>query len=264
MVLGLLIIGLVAGIMAGMFGLGGGAVLVPALIFFAGLTQTEANGTSLVVLALPVGIFGCIEYYRKGKLRVKPALAVGLGIAFGSLLGAIIALELPPQILSMLYGFFLLYMGWRYVSPIEWYHEWHDRKPVAAREDTPTDLNAPRTLVICVIVGFVAGISAGLFGIGGGTIVVLGLMLFLAFDQKLANGTSLGALLLPAGLPAAVYYYQAGLVDLANVVPIAITLTIGALIGARFTLGLPAKTVKRAFGLFLIVICIRFLVGGLS
>lgn len=259
---GLLIIGFFAGVMAGMFGLGGGAVLVPALMLFLGISQVEANGTSLVVLALPVGIFGCLEYYRKGKLKIRVALAVGLGIAVGSWFGAGLALDLPPQTLSVLYGIFLLYMAWRYIAPRLWLLE-RGGKPVPSEpEETLTDLHAARTLIICLLVGLLAGVSAGMFGIGGGTIVVTGLMVFLAFDQKLANGTSLGALLLPTGLPAAYRYYAAGQVDLAVVIPIAVTLTVGALLGARFTLGLPAQTVKRAFGVFLLLIGLRFLLGA--
>jgi uncharacterized membrane protein YfcA len=255
----LLIIGLVAGVMAGMFGLGGGAVIVPSLILLLQISQKEANGTSLFVLALPVGIFGCIEYYKKGKLKIKVAVAMGIGIAIGSWFGAQIALGLSDMALSVAYGAFLLYMGWRYVAPIQWYRQWRGETLPAVAEHTTTDLEAGRTLFLCAIIGFVAGISAGMFGIGGGTIIVTALMIFLEFDQKLANGTSLGALLLPTGLPAAIAYYQAGLVDLGAVLPIVITLAIGALVGARFTLGLPAQTVKRLFGLFLIAIAIRFL-----
>jgi uncharacterized membrane protein YfcA len=260
--LGLLLIGLVAGIMAGMFGLGGGAVMVPALMLFLGLSQTQANGTSLVVLALPVGIFGCIEYYRKGKLKIRVALAVGLGIACGSWLGAGIALDLPERVLAVLYGLFLLYMAWRYIAPRLWLRERRGETLPPPPETTPTDLNALRTLAVCFVIGFVAGITAGMFGLGGGTIVVTGLMILLSFDQKLANGTSLGALLLPTGLPAAIRYYLAGKVDLSVVVPLALMLALGALGGARLSLGLPEKTVRRAFGVFLLLIGLRFILGA--
>jgi uncharacterized protein len=254
----LLFIGAIAGVLAGMFGLGGGVIIVPALILLEGFTQTQANGTSLAVLVLPVGIFGCIEYYRKGKLDIIVSLVVGAGIAIGSYLGAGIALGLPKNILSISYGIFLLYMGWRYLSPIEWYRQSQGQLP-PPEDPIPVDLRSRRTLILCAVIGFFAGISAGLFGIGGGVIIVVALTIFLGFDQKLATGTSLGALLLPSGLPGAYRYYLAGDVDLQSVLPIIITLAIGALIGARVTLGLPTQTVKRLFGIFALTMAIRFI-----
>ncbi|MBZ0298733.1 MAG: sulfite exporter TauE/SafE family protein, partial [Anaerolineae bacterium] len=100
----LLGIGLIAGVMSGMFGIGGGAIIVPALIIFMGFDQTLANGTSLVALLMPVGVFACIAYYRQGKLRLKPAAAVAIGLAGGAWFGAALALDLDPTILRLLYG----------------------------------------------------------------------------------------------------------------------------------------------------------------
>ncbi len=60
----LIVIGGIAGVLSGMFGIGGGAIIVPALMLFLGFSQTEANGTSLAALLLPVGLFACITYYQ--------------------------------------------------------------------------------------------------------------------------------------------------------------------------------------------------------
>jgi len=98
-----------------------------------------------------------------------------------------------------------------------------------------------------------------MFGIGGGAVIVPALMALLAFDQKLATGTSLGALLLPVSLPAAYAYYEAGEINLATAAPLAVMLLIGAVFGARLTLGMQTKQVKRLYGIFLFVIAIRFL-----
>src|SRR5690606_40859530 len=106
----LLIVGLIAGVLSGMFGIGGGAIIVPALILFRGYDQTLANGTSLVALLMPVGIFACIAYYRQRKLRIKPAAACALGLACGAWFGAALALDLDPTTLRLLYGLFLLFM----------------------------------------------------------------------------------------------------------------------------------------------------------
>ncbi len=80
--IGLFSLGIVAGILSGMFGVGGGIVIVPALVVFFGMTQQSAGGTSLVALLLPVGLLGVIEYYHSGKISMEKIL-IGLIIAAG-------------------------------------------------------------------------------------------------------------------------------------------------------------------------------------
>lgn len=275
----LLIIGSLAGLMSGMFGIGGGAIIVPLLMVFMGFEQTAANGTSLAALLLPVGLFGAIEYYRSGKLKIYPALAVALGLAIATWFGASLALNVPRELLKGMYGIFLIYYAWRYLAPRKWYKEWRgieEEAPVS--ENKEVDSSSPRTLLLSFGVGLIAGVASGLFGIGGGVVIVPFTMTLLGFDQKLATGTSLGALLLPVGLPGVIRYMQAtetapvagpefltsllpqyGDVALWVAAPLAILLLIGAFFGARLTLSLPTKTVRRLYGVFLLLVGLRFL-----
>ncbi|GAB5493362.1 MAG: hypothetical protein Phog2KO_35770 [Phototrophicaceae bacterium] len=275
----LLIVGSIAGLMSGMFGIGGGAIIVPMLMLFLGFEQTAANGTSLAALLLPVGLFGAIEYYRNGKLKVYPALAVSIGLAIATWFGAGLALHAPRELLKGMYGIFLIYYAWRYLAPRKWYREWKglEEETIPASTDD-LNTNSPRVLLLCFGVGLIAGVASGLFGIGGGVVIVPFTMSLLGFDQKLASGTSLGALLLPVGLPGVYRYMQAtdsaliaGPEFLTNLLPqvgdvvfwaaapIAFLLLIGAFFGARLTLSLPTKTVRRLYGVFLLFIGIRFL-----
>jgi uncharacterized membrane protein YfcA len=254
-------IGIVAGIMSGMFGIGGGAIIVPSLILFLDFTQIEANGTSLAALLLPVGILGCIAYYRQDKLRFIPAGLVALGLTGGAWFGAGIALDLPADVLKQSYGVFLLYMAWRYIAPRKWWREWRGAGEEKVQEDTNINFREPRAIMTLLGIGLLAGVFSGLFGIGGGVVIVPALMTLLGFDQKLATGTSLGALLLPVGLPGVSRYYEAGQLDLAAAVPLALMLLIFAFFGARLALGLPTKTVKRLYGFFLLFVGLRFLFG---
>jgi uncharacterized membrane protein YfcA len=257
-VIGLGLVGLAAGTLGGMFGIGGGSIIVPALMLLLNFSQVQANGTSLAALLLPVGILGCIEYYRAGKLKIGPALASAVGIALGIWFGAGFALGLDAQTLKQAYAVFLFYIAWRYTSPRLWWREQQGLGEVKVREETLIDVNSPLILATCVGIGAVAGVFAGLFGIGGG-LVIVPLLLLLGFDQKLATGTSLGALLLPSGLPGVIRYYQAGQLGVLAAVPVALGLLVGALFGARFALGLSAKTVRRLFGIFLFLIGLRFI-----
>lgn len=103
-------IGVIAGISAGLFGVGGGIVIVPLLTLLLRYPQHAANGTSLVALLLPVGILGVLQYYRAGKitpLEVRSGLWIGFGIFFGALLGAKIATALPSDVLKRIFAIFL-------------------------------------------------------------------------------------------------------------------------------------------------------------
>lgn len=89
------LIGLAAGVLSGLFGIGGGIIVVPALIFLVGLEQQAATGTSLAALLLPVGILGVLTYARAGAVNLPIAALLALGILIGTALGARFALSIP-------------------------------------------------------------------------------------------------------------------------------------------------------------------------
>jgi uncharacterized membrane protein YfcA len=109
----LLAIGLVAGVFSGMFGIGGGLVIVPALLFFLKMNELEALGTSLGALIPPVGLLGALEYYRTGHIHVKYAGLIALGLFVGAYFGARIIISLPPLLIRRIYGTFLLLVAAR-------------------------------------------------------------------------------------------------------------------------------------------------------
>lgn len=254
---GLAILGVVAGIMSGMFGIGGGAIIVPALTMLLGYGLKEANGTSLAVLLLPVSIFAVLAYYRKGLIEIRVAALISLGLICGLIFGAQFALAMPADILERAYGFFLIYVGWRFIEPRKLYAEYTGKKPTAPAEASSSHPDLPWFVMFGV--GLVAGLAGGLFGIGGGLVIVPILVGLLKYDQKRAVGTSLAALLPPVGIGAVIAYYQAGQIQLGAAVLIAAGLVFGAFAGARIALGLPSATVKRLYGLFLLVISLRFI-----
>lgn len=109
----LLTIGLVAGVLAGMFGIGGGLVIVPSLLFLMKLTEHEAIGTSLAALIPPVGLLGALEYYRNGYINLKYAGLIALGIFLGAYFGARIMMPLSPRLIRKIYAVFLLVIAGR-------------------------------------------------------------------------------------------------------------------------------------------------------
>jgi uncharacterized membrane protein YfcA len=109
----LLGIGLIAGVLAGMFGIGGGLVIVPALLYFMKLSEVDSIGTSLAALIPPVGLLGALEYYRNGHINLKYALVVAAGLFLGSYFGARIILSLPPVLIRRIYALFLVLVAAR-------------------------------------------------------------------------------------------------------------------------------------------------------
>ncbi len=111
-----------------------------------------------------------------------------------------------------------------------------------------------------ILIGLAAGVCSGLFGIGGGVIIVSVLVLLMDYTQKEANATSLVALILPVGALGVYRYYQAGYLakdNFKNGVMIALGIFIGTLLGSQFAVGLPEKLLSRSFAVFLIVIAVR-------
>ncbi len=107
----LLTIGLVSGIASGMFGIGGGVLIVPALVYLAKFSQHGAIGTSLAILLPPVGLGAVIEYYRHGNVDIKAAIIVALALMLGGWIGANLANHMGGHALKLCFGLFVLGIG---------------------------------------------------------------------------------------------------------------------------------------------------------
>lgn len=107
----LLAIGVAGGIASGLFGIGGGVVLVPALIYWAGFSQHKATGTSLAVLLPPIGLAAALEYYRHGNVDVRAAVFLAVGMFAGSWAGAYAANQMKGPHLRLAFGVFICVLG---------------------------------------------------------------------------------------------------------------------------------------------------------
>lgn len=102
-----LLIGLAAGVLSGLFGIGGGVLIVPALLFFAQFPQKQATGTSLAALLLPVGALGAWVYWKDGNVDLKAAGLIALGLAVGVFFGAKIVQQVDATVLQRMFAVFL-------------------------------------------------------------------------------------------------------------------------------------------------------------
>jgi uncharacterized membrane protein YfcA len=106
-------LGVVAGILAGLFGIGGGVIMVIGMVGLMKVSFPTATGTSLAAMLLPVGMLGAMEYYRRGQVEVRAAILLAIGLTLGAWLGARIAGETTPRVLQRLFAVFLLTMAVR-------------------------------------------------------------------------------------------------------------------------------------------------------
>lgn len=102
------LLGLVAGVVSGLFGVGGAIVIIPGLVLIAKLPQHTAHGTSLAALLLPVGLLGALEYYKRGQVNVAYAAVVAVGLLIGAYFGARLAGTMSDVMLRKAFGVFLL------------------------------------------------------------------------------------------------------------------------------------------------------------
>ncbi|MBN1144676.1 MAG: sulfite exporter TauE/SafE family protein [Bacteroidales bacterium] len=111
----LILIGLSAGIVSGLLGVGGAIIIVPALIFFVGLTQHQAQGTSLAILVFPIGFLAFWNYYKQGYVNFKIAVVVMLAFFIGGYFGSLLAVRVPEKVLRIAFGVLIVVMGLRMI-----------------------------------------------------------------------------------------------------------------------------------------------------
>lgn len=245
---GFIILGIFVGILSGLFGIGGGIVMVPSLIAFFNMDILDANAISLTAMLLPVGIFGVIYYYKAGLVNVKESLWLATGLFIGSFAGGELAVNINEDLLTKLYTCILLYIA---LSYFDFFSLFRKKKKIQVTEKPG---NTPKPLWMYIVVGIGAGVFAGLFGKGGGIVIVPLLIGLFHYEPKAAAATSLTALQLPVGLPSVIIYAKDGHTHILFACMIAIGILAGAFIGSKIAVRLPSAIFKKVFAVFLLVV----------
>ena len=108
-------IGIAAGILSGLFGIGGGLVIVPALMLFAGFSPLSANGTSLAVLMVPVGLAAVINYYQHGNVNLRAALIIAVSLFIAAAVSSYFVQKINPVFLRIAFGIVMITVGFYYI-----------------------------------------------------------------------------------------------------------------------------------------------------
>lgn len=240
----LVIGGLVSGLLAGLLGIGGGTILVPILIFL-GCTYEQSVATSSLAIVI-TSSSGSWQNWRMGYLKFKPVIYLGISGLIMAFYSAQLVSNIPKYLLELSFGFLLLFNI--YLSNL--------RKKLAKEKDQLTQVKL-NPIISKIMTGGLAGFLAGLFGIGGGVILVPLQMLLLQEKIKMAIQTSLGVIVITS-LSATLGHAQAG-----NVIYVAgIILGLGGLIGvqisSRYLPKLSEKLVRNLFSSLLIILSIYF------
>lgn len=111
----LALIGLIAGTMGGMVGIGGGLIIVPAMVFLLGADQRVAQGTSIAIMLPPIGLFAAINYYKAGYINIKYAAIIAVTFLLGGYIGSKIAIALPEAVVKKIFAIFLVITAVRMV-----------------------------------------------------------------------------------------------------------------------------------------------------
>lgn len=231
--------GLLAGALSGVFGIGGGVVLVPLLALTLGLDQHDAQGVTLAIMLLPIGAAAVVEYHRVGAVRWPLVVPMIVGFMAGIWLGSEIATAIPERPLRLGFVAFMLAMAARSF--------WSSK---VGRPAGPPP--SPRmALLHATWIGAAGGVASGLLGIGGGVVMIPLMVSILALTQHEAQGTSLATMLPPIGLPGVLVYARAsgGLPWVAMAV-VATGFVGGGALGARIANRLRGPGLTRAFGVF--------------
>lgn len=215
-------VGAVAGFLAGLFGVGGGLLIVPGLVLVAGMDQRLAHGTSLAAV-LPIAVASVATYAAHDNVDWPIALWLSLGAVVGAVIGTRLLHVLPHRVLALLFAAVVL------VSAVRLF--------IATDADGRVALTGGG-IVALVAVGLAAGILAGLFGVGGGIILVPAMILLFGIPPVVAKGTS-AAVIVPAAVIGTWRNRSRGNADLraAAIVGVAgiVTAALGAVVADRMS-----------------------------
>ncbi len=113
----LLAVGLTAGVLSGVVGIGGGIIIVPALVYFLAFDQRTAQGTSLAILLLPIGLLGVIQFYKAGYVNIPVTAVIAVAFFIGSYFGSRIALTVPQDMLKKIFAVVLILIAAKMLWP---------------------------------------------------------------------------------------------------------------------------------------------------
>src|SRR5437899_1627237 len=247
----LLAIGLLTGLAGGLLGVGGGFVMVPAMVYLLKTPQREANGTSLAVI-VPVAIVGATILGRGHQVDVEVGIVLAIGSVGGAVLGARLTRRVSDIGLRRAFGIVAVVAGLVMIADSA-LRSFGGHVQLAGLSPTGMSL-----WVMAFLVGVVAGVLSGLLGIGGGAVMVPAMTLLMGLSQHLAQGTSL-LVIIPTAIAGSSTHFRMGNIRLETAAWLSAGGVVGAVAGASLALASPDELLRLLFGCYLAVTGARML-----
>ncbi len=245
--------GLAAGFLSGTFGIGGGVVLVPMLALVLGLGQHEAQGMTLAIMLLPVGLAAVIEYHRAGQVRWRLVAPLVVGFLAGVWAGSEVATAVAERPLRLGFVAFLVAIAIR---------NWRVAGGASSAGASVAPAGPARWATGHALwIGAAGGAASGLLGIGGAVLMIPLLVAVVGLTQHEAQGTSLAVMLPPIGLPGVlVYSGSRGGLPWLVVACVAAGFLLGGALGAKMARRMAGPALIRGFALFQFTVAAGLLV----
>jgi uncharacterized membrane protein YfcA len=240
LILTVLVLGLAVGVLVGLLGIGGGVVLVPAMVYLLHYDQHLAQGTSLFILLPPIGLGALRGYWKNGQVDLRAGVLCAVGFLLGGYVGGLCAVLMPSKYLQAIFGLFLM------MSAVLLWAKTRQATVSGEKKKEEVKHGYGRDVGIFVLAGF-CGVAAGMVGIGGGVLLVPVLGLLFGFGQHEAQGTSLVALIPPTGLLAFITYAKAGYVSWQSGLLLIPGVFLGGILGAQLARRLNPKRMRQVF-----------------
>jgi uncharacterized membrane protein YfcA len=242
---GAAVVGMLAGFLSGLFGVGGGILVVPGLILFMRMSQRQAHGTSLAAI-VPIAVSAVAGYALERSVDWAAAALIVVGAAAGAVLGTHVLQRIPERRLRLVFSLFLLITAGRLLVPIP---------PVSG----PGELDLLMGTAL-VVVGIASGTVAGLLGVGGGIVIVPALVVLFSVPDAVAKGTSL-AVIIPTGVVGTMRNIRHGNANLPLGMLVGLFGAASAFIGSKISVGLDPRVSSALYAGLLIVVAARMLVS---
>ena len=236
-------VGLVAGFLSGLFGVGGGILIVPALVIAMRMDQRLAHGTSLAAV-LPIALSSTLGYSLEDKVDWPVAALLAGGAVFGAVVGTHVLHILPKRALAISFGVLLAATAVRLLL---------DHADAGGR----SDLDAGAVIGLLVL-GVVSGILAGLLGVGGGIIMVPAMVVLFHVPPTVARGTSL-AVIVPTSIMGTWRNRANGNAELPTAVVVGLAGVVSAFVASQISVGMSETASNVLFALLLLIVAARML-----
>jgi len=240
----LIAIGVVTGLAGGLLGVGGGFVMVPAMVYLLRTPQREANGTSLAVI-VPIALVGATILGGGHQVDVEVAIALAIGAVGGAVAGARLSRRISDAGLRRAFGVLAIVVGLLMIGEAVLH-------AVGAPVHFGSSLRpgGPSLWALALLVGALAGVLSGLLGIGGGAIMIPAMTLLMGLSQHVAQGTSL-LVIIPTAISGSITHFRMGNIRLKTAGWLSVGGVVGAVAGASLALASPDQLLRLLFGGYL-------------